>query len=262
MADARPILFSTPMVIALLAGTKTQTRRIVKPQPHHGPVGQMVNLGDSEWAMDDGDLSGLWRCRYGKPGDLLYVRETWRKVPATAYRMSEGVQQVVNPDDPVWGAIFRAGWDRSIPKWKPGIHMPRWASRLTLEVTDVRIQRLQDISEADAIAEGLYKSMPDQDDLNWFRDYTIERGGSEPTAAEWEQFKEGVWMVPGVPQGWGLTPAERRKATWGPTPEFCYRLLWEHINGKDSWSANPWVWAVSFKVHQANVDAVIAARAT
>jgi hypothetical protein len=288
MADGRPILFSTPMVLALLAGTKTQTRRLVKLPTKTfsgGPIYERADMGGWEATTVGGggcftigkngehipapEVPAIWHrttgvCA-GSPyavGDLLYVRETWRKVPATAYRMSEGVQQVVNPDDPVWAAIFCAGWDRSIPKWKPGIHMPRWASRLTLEVTDVRIQRLQDISEADAIAEGLYKSMPDQDDLNWFRDYTIERGGSEPTAAEWEQFKEGVWMVPGVPQGWGLTPAERRKATWGPTPEFCYRLLWEHINGKDSWSANPWVWAVSFKVHQANVDAVIAARAT
>lgn len=121
-----PIIFSAPMVLALLAGRKTMTRRIPTPQ---------------------------WRKVV--PGDRLWVRENFAKVPTSAYRRSEGVQQTVSPEDPDFAAIYAAGWDRSIPKWKPCIHMPRWASRLTLAVTATKIEPLQDISEEDAKAEGV-----------------------------------------------------------------------------------------------------------
>ena len=128
----RPILFSAPMIAALLDGTKTQTRRVVKAS------GEGV------------------RCPYGKPGDRLWVRETHALVTATAYRASVGVQQTVNPSDPSEAAIYRAGWDRTrSTRWRPSIHMPRWASRISLAITEVRVERLQAITAADARAEGV-----------------------------------------------------------------------------------------------------------
>jgi hypothetical protein len=158
----RPILFSAPMVRAIIEGRKTQTRRLVKPPakwatryPVCDPSGM---AGDHEvwWWDGEYDRVGVSQtCPYGVPGDLLWVREAWTKVPATAYRMSEGVQQTVNPSDCDEAAIYAAGWDRSIPKWRPSIHMPRWASRITLRITDVRVERLNDISGADAKAEGI-----------------------------------------------------------------------------------------------------------
>ncbi|MFZ3192571.1 MAG: hypothetical protein WA154_05115 [Moraxellaceae bacterium] len=258
---ARPILFNAPMVRALLDDRKTQTRRIIKPPGKWGaqfPIcapGLMAADHQVWWHGEETEKVGVAAdCPYGAPGDLLIVRETFL-LPNTVGGLkprevhpSEGVHYVAD------GEPHGDVWDRKCP----AIHMPRWASRLTLEITDVRVERLQDISEADAIAEGLYKSFPDDEDRAWF-DAHYEDEGRKPTPEEWAQFEEGVWMVPGVPQGWGMTKAERRRDTWGPTPQFCYRLLWEHINGPDSWAANPWVWAVSSKVHRANVDQLLAA---
>jgi hypothetical protein len=214
-------LFSGAMVRALLAGQKSQTRRAVKPQPVSVGYQPLIsfNRGVAEWSFgrEDVDARGLrwWRCPYGAPGDRLWVREAFTVVPASAYRMSEGIQQTVNPDDPDVAAIYAAGWDRSIPKWRPSIHMPRWASRLTLQVTDVRVERLQDISGADAFDEGIR--------------FTLERR------------EDG-----GGKSGWGIEGEVQ-----GNTPEHGYSLLWDRINGAGSWQANPWVWAVSFKVTHA-----------
>ncbi|MBB5741072.1 hypothetical protein [Brevundimonas aurantiaca] len=195
----RPILFSGPMVRALLDGTKAQTRRVVKSRA-------------LEWLADAGfgpgfvadPANGL--CPYSAPGDRLWVREMHAIVPRTAYAMSEGVQQTLKPGDDHDAAVYAAAWERSRPgRWRPSIHMPRWASRLTLEITEVRVERLQDISEADAMAEG-----------------------ASPCA-------NGVWFD-GKPEFAGC---DARGA---------YYSLWEHINGAGSWDANPWVWAVSFRV--------------
>lgn len=240
---ARPILFSGAMVRALLAGSKTQTRRIVKPQPDSvKDFGRLIpyRLAKPPADMPSATLHTPILCPYGVPGDLLIVREAHALVPASAYRMSEGVHQTVNPTDPYQAAIYAAGWDRSIPKWRPSIHMPRWACRLTLEITEVRVERLQDISAADAIAEGIYRVDPDADDL---------ANGCTPD--------DFVYMAPGTRQGWGMTKEERAREQWGPDPVFAYRCLWEAINGPGSCSSNPWVWAVSFKVHQQNVDALL-----
>lgn len=231
----RPILFSGPMVRALLDGRKTQTRRIVKGAAlYYLEDEAAAEILESELASEfvaDPD-NGL--CPYGTPGDTLWVRETFC------------------PADTRSGFAYCAdtplGSDQRGMGWRPSIHMPRGASRLTLTITEVRVERLQDITEADAIAEGLYRSLPDDADRDWFLAHTQEQSGTPPTIGEWETFNAGVWMVPGVPQGWGRTLAERRKDTWGPSPEFCYRLLWEHINGKRSWAANPWVWALTFDV--------------
>lgn len=172
----RPIPFRGPMVSALLADRKTQTRRLVKlDQP---------NCWEPA-AQDAGDLS-LWhfrqksspptilkvRCRYGGPGSILWVKETWKYadwtedgVPWIEY--AAGGRMLREPSEE-WGDRVSDIWaELSVPnsdgpacdkRWRPSIHMPRWASRLTLEVVSVRVERVQDISEEDAIAEGFAQS--------------------------------------------------------------------------------------------------------
>ena len=126
----RPILFSAPMVRAILSGSKSQTRRIVKAR-------------DLEWMDVHQGLrepDNAERCPHGKPGDRLWVRETWHDASSSLHSC----------------ALYRAdGIDLHWGKWTPSIHMPRWASRITLEVTGVRVETLQDIDLADALAEGI-----------------------------------------------------------------------------------------------------------
>ena len=211
----RPILFSAPMVRAILAGTKTQTRRILKPQPEAGAnffsVDVALNMagepsGLAAWFLDsnEGGLPPVF-CPYGQPGDRLWVRETWLHIDddgdkfdgmgtQTYYRASS-----MNPerDD----AYMK---ERGL-RWRPPIHMPRWASRITLEIVGVRVERLQDISEADAMAEGVALH-----DDGKFTDYTSPTGYAGNAVSS-------------------------------------YRSLWSSINGPGSWEANPWVWCIEFR---------------
>lgn len=234
-----PIIFSGQMVRALLDDRKTQTRREVK-----GLRGLPIeNLADkdphifsgrhndpSSWGhpfADDGAPMSLKHfpqmfCPYGGPGDLLWVREKWALVPSTAYRMSDCVQQRDCPSDPDMCAVYAAGWERSAPSWRPSIHMPRWASRLTLRLKEVRFQRLHDISEEDVLAEGLVQ---------------LERNGRV--------------------RGWGLTPDNLLGNSY---PAQAFGVLWDSINGVGSCIKNPWVQVLSFEVHQSNVDDVIDGR--
>lgn len=135
----RPILFSAPMVRALLTGTKTQTRRIAIPKRSIEP-------------MTD-------ECPYGQPGDRLWVREAWRVEGKHTDSYSPSCIEINRAH---FGRIdYEASitWNKSMyGKLRPSIHMPRWASRITLEVTGVRVERLQDISEADARAEGISRA--------------------------------------------------------------------------------------------------------
>ena len=167
----RPILFSAAMVRAILEGRKTQTRRVMKPQPDDdgkiivGKIGGnrgVAYVGNST----SGGIVTRVPCPYGRPGDLLYVRETWQAwdrvsveynewerwtrerrggLSFDAYREEHG-----NPS-----SIEYRATSNSRGPWTPAIHMPRWASRITLRLTDVRVERVQDISEEDAIAEGI-----------------------------------------------------------------------------------------------------------
>jgi hypothetical protein len=143
----RPILFSAPMVRALLAGTKTQTRRVVKPNA-------WVDEGDCDYTgqcVKVGESIDLRRCPYGQPGDRLWVRETWA-VRGLAWGMKPSqAAKIASPAAWRYAADDATGWQHG---WKPSIHMPRAASRITLEITGVRVERLQEISEADAQAEG------------------------------------------------------------------------------------------------------------
>lgn len=184
----RPILFSGPMVRAILEGRKTQTRRVMKTPPD---------------TFEDA-ASVLSACPFGKAGDRLWVRETWAEVPRVT---DNGPKHKTKGDGT--GATWRADWQGNPSgfKWRPSIHMPRWASRITLEITGVRVERLQVISKADAMKEGL----------------------------------EGRdWLGPAQ-----FTDDKGRTVHGDPVSVF--RELWESINGPDSWSLNPWVWVIEFK---------------
>jgi len=208
-----PILFSAPMVRALLAGTKTQTRRVVKPQP---PADGDRNCGYSApvWGWTRNEMpSAEWhkvRCPYGQPGDRLWVREAWRSTG------DGGRCDHMPPRDMqahhVWYEVDgKAPQDECVGKLRRSMFMPRWASRITLEVTEVRVERLQDISDADAIAEGIES----------FTDFL--------PSGHWRRYDKATFN------------------SYVSSPVDSYASLWESINGAGSWEANPWVWAVSFR---------------
>lgn len=250
----RPILFSGPMIRALLEGRKTQTRRVFKGIEADGNGtfhifnrhGGLIGVSEADVPTEAPDYVPY------AGGDRLWVRETHSFLPRTAYRGSVGtgtIEQVEHPTDGYTAAVFREGFDRSgRPRWRPGIHMPRWASRLTLIVTDVRVERLQEISEADALAEGVIRQDPTPDDEDWNLRWSAEQGlAPEPMSP--------VWLAPGTRQDYG---PRRDEPLWGPTPEFAFRLLWDSLNASRGfgWDANPWVVAISFDVIQQNIDAM------
>ncbi|RVJ26624.1 hypothetical protein [Sinorhizobium medicae] len=218
MAD-RPILFSGPIIRALLDGRKTQTRRLLRPQPVPFAVDSAGTL--CEVAVEHIEDDRLPRIRLGRcittrelrfaVGDQLWVRETWQGLSFGDYQPTKNSQCEVRyaATDPCADLDADA---RGYP-WRPSIFMPPWASRLTLIVTDVSVERLQDISEADAIAEG------------------IERSKDFP-----DRF---------------MTPAGDYAV-----PIVAYQRLWESINGPGSWEANPWVAAYTFTVIKQNIDQI------
>lgn len=226
----RPILFPAPMVRALRDGRKTQTRRVLKPQPPaEVSVAGVFSDGLFAWMSGDPEDLESWEFHgdFKAPfqsGDRLWVREAHAIVPRTAYRMSTGVHQALRPDDDHDAAVYREGWERSRPgRWRPSIHMPRWASRLTLLVTEVRVQRLQNISEEDARAEG------------------IERKSICGIGEVWKHYGN-----PDAPVGWQLATQS-------------FESLWDSINadragGAYAWDQNPWVTATTFSVIKANID--------
>ncbi len=194
----RPILFSTEMVQAILAGRKTQTRRVVKPQPIEGLEHVSGDLFFDKHTS--GILPKSFKCPYGKKGDVLWVRE------AFCYN-----------DDDGYSSEFSYKADHPTAKgWKPSIHMPKDAARIWLRIKDVRVERLNEISEQDAEAEGI------------------------------EQFtKDGVGFKYGL-DGWHWS-----LHTGAPfmcnNRRMAFYTLWCLINGEQSWRANPWVWVVEFE---------------
>lgn len=237
MAD-RPILFSDPMIRALLEGRKTQTRRILKPQPECGYAGGTPYFS---WNGYTGLWPDDWQHAIERnvriaPGDRLYVKETWRahgwhadcvEIAYAAQRglvgWSEQHEQIKYPVGDPHLPPLRNAFKYYAPKgqdfWRPSIHMPRWASRITLTVTDVRVERLQDISDRgpqnDCTAEGVFHC-----------------GMSIPSYEVWH--------------GDGFRSSEKHM----------YRTLWNSINGAGSWESNPWIVAYSFSVHLGNIDQI------
>lgn len=212
------------MVRALLDGTKTQTRRVVKPQPDSRPgmnCTRLIFKNRKGMPLLDEALEAvepvlyLSLCPYGQPSDRLWVREAWARTRVAGNEM----------------AVYREGDNRTDygGPWKPGIHMFRRDSRIDLEITGVRVERLQDISAADAKAEGIEGQFDDGPWRNYGRD--------------------GYWF----PEGKDTAPV------------LSYRSLWDAINGADvplldadrnkvgmqpnpaRWDANPWVWVVEFR---------------
>lgn len=158
----RPILFSGPRVRAILAGQKTQTRRPIRDPCNEVSTLIVQNFFPGVNAALCTDRNEDWVERlspFGCVGDRLWVRETHSIVPASSYcpssdRQVQPLPHRVSPDGD-WWAIYRADWDRSEPRWRPSIHMPRWASRITLAVTGVRVERVREISPKDCLAEGI-----------------------------------------------------------------------------------------------------------
>lgn len=208
----RPILFSGAMVRALLAGTKTQTRRVVKPEgAHHlfqfrgttAAAGADEPTGEWGWCGSERVVNKHIHCPYGKPGDRLWVRETFQ-------RFTDDGEVLYKADRAGFEAMNELKRNECIEAfWRPSIHMPRAASRITLEITSVRVERLQDISESDAMAEG---TTPITDPCDHVRRTCADVGCSGP-----QPYRTG------------------------------FRALWREINGPDSWDANPWVWVVEFR---------------
>lgn len=173
-ARERPILFSAPMVRALLDGRKTMTRRIVKPQSR-------IVVHDNGQALTDRGWLPELDNPYGNVGDRLWVRETFDAPPGSD-----------NPGE----VVYRADYDHREPQhtWQPSIFMPRWASRLTLEIESVRVERLQDISEADAHAEGVSIIGPDGDHFEDYRDGFAWLWGKINGPGSWDK-NPWVWAI-------------------------------------------------------------------
>lgn len=217
----RPILFQGEMVRAIIDGQKTQTRRAVKPvrgyERNNTCRPDLAAENHAVWWHGEFERVGcLQECPYGQPGALLWVRETWALGPY---------------DEP--HAIYRAtaqmdGWEVGpCARWSPSIHMPRWASRLTLRITDVRVERLREISEKDAVAEGLSSVRVSENDSRYV-DYL--RLGSR-------YFGD-------------------KEATC-PSAVRSFATLWESINGTGSWNSNPWVWVIEFEAFNENIISVL-----
>ena len=208
----RPILFSAPMVRAILEGRKTQTRRVVtiprelhcgEPLAHKDVEVRFFEEGHSGpgsyMFLNDCPQEGVafLNCPYGAPGDRLWVRETWTK-DIQGCAVQNGISYRADH-------LCMTGDGPATIKWRPSIFMPRWASRITLEVVSVRVERLQDISAQDAVAEGVEK---------------------ETVYKAFRLYKEHI------------------------DPIKAYSVLWDAINGARpgfAWADNPWVWAIKFK---------------
>ncbi|HBO6815976.1 TPA: hypothetical protein L4857_005820 [Pseudomonas aeruginosa] len=223
----RPILFSGPMVRAILGGSKTVTRRALNAQSMK-LINYGAQVGECHYLPEDGKVhqnsAGYYAdfCPYGQPGDRLWVRETWGVIsntwdesgnmvdwtpdrPATPIRelpFGSGYYSghaIYAADGPMEWAGDDDGGGEPRSAWKPSIHMPRAISRILLEITAVRVERLQDITEDQAIAEGI-----DTHPMGFYGNGCITAGGA-------------------------------------------FLELWESINGDGSWAANPWVWVIEFR---------------
>ncbi len=212
----RPILMTPENAQKCHEGTKTQTRRMNNLE--------IVNVNPSQWQFA-GWLSGEYRapfhrngvtvhikCPYGVAGDRLWVRENgWERPARTPKMLRDGADTW---ERFYFDALMDAGEAEELKgygfKRRPSIHMPRWACRTVLEITDVRVERLQDIGEEDAKAEGVTR-------ISHGREYYFSAMRDEPDHRNWVD------------------------------PTDAYRELWESINGAGSWAQNPWVWVISFR---------------
>lgn len=219
----RPMLFNGPMVRALLDGSKTQTRRVCKKQPYPNgyhwdgndflchndylpPSAMLMDAGGKELYTTSNMEGWESECPYGQPSDQIYVKETWSHDAPDLEACRVAHEDAMGGG--TYGPYYHA--TETAPEtleWKPSIHMPRWASRITLEIVSVRVERLNDISEEDARAEGITDGG------------CINCGEPEPCKCSWPM----------------------------PDARESFIRLWESINGPNSWFANPWCWVITFK---------------
>lgn len=219
----RSILFSGPMVAAILAGRKSETRRIVRPQPLGLPehaVGYAL-VPEGSWPAElhvlgaGGKYIGRSDAKpYAMPGDRLWVRETWREVGE--------LSECTGPDDVIYRATASEEDLAMTTRWRPSIFMPRWASRLTLDVVSVRAERLQAIDASGVLAEGLCKV-------------------SKDSGQTWRYGQADSDGWPGSDDhGWPWS-------AWERDPLAAFAKGWDGINGaRAPWSSNPWVWVIAF----------------
>lgn len=215
----KPILFNTEMVRAILDGRKTQTRRVIKPQPTNP---RWNNVGWLGW--DDGH--GYRMKPPCKPGDVLWVRETWQHVYTyddSDKAIEETGRYVYFADDPMpftYWVDTDTGEHKDQMPWRPSIHMPRDAARIFLRVNDVQVERLNEISQSDAIDEGALTCDLCETDEYKESCEKAKREGSKPPI--------------------GYSPRERFAALWDST------IKNTEIT-KYGWVANPWVWVIKFE---------------
>ncbi|EJC6252865.1 TPA: hypothetical protein QHS69_002728 [Klebsiella aerogenes] len=219
----RGMIFNGEMVRAILDGRKTQTRRIMKVQPEPSKsrpedfwfsskkLESMVHISDFAPGNSPIAVYHLFIqehcCPFGAVGDRIWVRETWAR-----YNIDQ------NSHDLAYRATTPADWPEE-GRWRPSIHMPRWASRILLEITNVRIERLNAISPEDAESEGLERT-------------NFTGFGDEPGLPSYPE--PDVYFDP-------------LKKQWKEYPPEAFAGLWESIYGEGSWKANPWVWVIEFK---------------
>lgn len=227
----RGMIFNGEMVRAILDGRKTQTRRPIKwKQTRFTEIGEREDGSHWPWSEDAEHACDFWHpCPFGAVGDRIWVRETWSSDFANYY-----------PNDRVWYAadnnrrldievvdgvrgIYSPESEVHVPfRWRPSIHMPRWASRILLEITDVRVERLNAISEEDAQREGVHTEVWDQT--------VVARNYAD--SDEFFQF----WSED-MPYYVEMNQLYRSS----------FRSLWDSIYGEESWKANGWVWVIEFK---------------
>lgn len=220
--DEKPIIFNAEMLRAIHEGRKTQTRRIVA-EDMGNVFHPAVNSQGEIWFKDRRKIASA---RFGRPGDNLWVRETWSaKQPATWSEKLKSLIVDIRPADLLASGVTKADLLYKVDlaadelggiNWRASIHMPRWASRLDLKVKNIRVERLMDISEEDAIAEGIER--------RWL---------GRTHKRDWR-----------IVEGWRDYSNETSTCL---TPESSYQTLWESINGKGSWQKNPWVWVIEFQ---------------
>lgn len=239
----RGMIFNSEMVRAILDGRKTQTRRIMKVQPESNQLGLLLitdstkhsDIGKYHWAESNATgnhvRSKLFSSPFGAVGERIWVRETWATLGNEEGCYVDWEDNLCKGDERSAARIYRASCEQrpgdyglwSIPDdaywkphtkehkfegaWRPSIHMPRWASRILLEITDVRVERLNAISEEDARAEGII---------------------------------DGGCLNCGEPEPCGCANPE-------PDATDAFAYLWQSIYGQENWNANPWVWVISFE---------------
>lgn len=246
MKKQRPILFSTRMINAVLSG-KTITRRIIKDtakqinvtEPAFAPEWEYVRCYDGTakfWELHHATNEHYVKCPYGKPGDVLWVRESYTTLePEHCEGMSKRFYYKASHDESNEGWRLECIKDGYPYRWKPSIHMPKQAARIFLEIVSVRAEKLHDISEEDILAEGVRIPATKEGNI------LFQMGGEH---SAWN-FMPEQWKVDQYVKNRGKEKYVHKDY------DFLFAHfaeLWCEINGFESWRSNPWVWVVEFKV--------------